>query len=446
MPAASVPIYQAIRKAGIGMVIPNADWTVAAGSATSVKWFRNGNWGTNHFRSKNALLWRPGAATAADYVRYASDLTASTGALAVDANWADTTQGTEDLIVLYHGIHPQYIIDASNLALAKAYFTNSESVSTKPNGTGLSDASFQKTATSHYTASSATLTKVATANSENVIPGSIGSGRVVTSGAGGYIYQDFAATADEQFVVYSLSRLDSGTAFESVLESGATTASLSALGTTVEHAQEAWQWTKRTETIPDGHKVLRVRWQGEGNGDDFYLGAQNVLFPNRSRIIIDTVWESNFEALKLMYADIGGVSVASGVYQGNTEQFKDVPKEDYEIVFDRAGANPGYIQFKNGSHREWQRYPLFIWGRRPYSDLTTVLISDLTTTSTIDTDLWDAMLRIELFSMGDVRRQVPDVNELLARAHADMPDAARQFPAVSPSDDRRWGDHGTRGI
>src|SRR3990167_6632729 len=120
-----------LQRSGIGEYIPNADvGSLAASALTSVKWFRNANHDSNYYRSKKAMIWRPGNATGvADDIRAAGDLTASTGILAPDAAWADTTLGTEDFYLLYHDLRYSWIIDAMNLALRDVYFVNEEPLS-----------------------------------------------------------------------------------------------------------------------------------------------------------------------------------------------------------------------------------------------------------------------------------------------------------------------------
>jgi hypothetical protein len=305
----------------------------------------------------------------------------------------------------------------------------------------IADAGFQSTATSSYTASNATFTKVTTDNSENVFD-AIGSGRAVNSQAGGNISQRFSVTEREPVNVFALARLDSGTNAQLALRDVSNSADI---GEVVEHDQEAWQWLVRRETVPEGCKLLDVRYQGEGASDDIYWGGQCVLFPNQSRIILDTKWDTDYKDMQLLYADLGGVSVGNGVYQALASQLKPVPPSDYRFSFQRTGANPGSVVFFRNTQRHWFNYPLFIWGRRSYGDLTTLTLATFSSdVSDIDLDLWDAGLRLELFSMGDVARKVSDSSDLLAKANFDYQQASGKFadesePPAPVRVNARWG-------
>lgn len=105
------------RRAGLGMVIPEAHiGSIAAGTVTSVNFFRSQTWGSNHFQLRQTLIWRPGNATGvADDVRWAASLDPDTGVLSNDSNWADTTlSGDGNWYLIDWAIHPTWIVDAIN--------------------------------------------------------------------------------------------------------------------------------------------------------------------------------------------------------------------------------------------------------------------------------------------------------------------------------------------
>ena len=433
---AATMIQQLLRKRGLGLYLPNADVdSIAAGALVSVKWLRNARHGaTNTVSNTNIVIWRPQAATAADYIRYAGDLTASTGSLAPDANWADTDKSNEDFYLLKHGIHPQWIIDAAQLALGKNYFPNLEPLSIKPVGTTVADSGFQSTALTSYVESDAdggaatTFSKVTTANSENVFRG-IGSGRVQNAATGGYIRQRFAVTEGQQVVVHALSRLDSGTNAELVLWDVSNDV---AIGTTVEHDQERWQFMRRVETIPTDCKILEVRLQGEGTTADVYWNGIFVMPQNDRRVIIDTKWESPWEVLDLVYADLRGGSVGNGIFDAFAAELKPIPQDYYRFDMERPGANPYAITFFDGIEAYINK-PIYIQGRRAYSDLTTLALSDITTSVAIDLDLWEAQTCVELLGMSDVRRMIPESDRILSEALSDRNAAASQFTVQGPA-------------
>lgn len=421
-----------IQNRGIGEVLENAQiGAIGATSLTSVYYYRNANWGTNHLRGLGAGLWRPGNATGiADDWRPCGDLNSSTGAVTVDT-WADTTLGTEDVYQLNFGIHPQMVIDAMNKALRAVYFNTSEPLSTKPTGTTLADAGFQLSVTTHWTESDAdggpatTFSKVSTSDSENVYPGRIRGGRVLNAAAGGYIRQRYAVTEGERVISFALTRLDAGTNFEHVLQDVSNSA---AVGTTVEHDQEQWQFTRREETVPANCKIMEVRLQGEGTTDDFYVAGHWFYRTQNRRVILDTTWDTEYKMPSLAYVQFGGRSAGANVFDGLSAHLVEIPASDYSFEFTRPGANPYAIQFHTS---RWFDYPIYIQGRRAHSDVDGPFTRALTETTSCDLDLFEAAVAVELFS--DPRVKMPDREAHLLRAQHDFAELGKQFRVEGPA-------------
>src|SRR3972149_712924 len=109
-------------KGGLGIYMPNAEIdSITAALLTSVLHLRNDNWGQNQHQSLASLLYRPSAATAADYVRYVGSSSTNIGAVVPDADWADITLGTEDIALLWGGVHPSWLLAALNRGMGKVY-------------------------------------------------------------------------------------------------------------------------------------------------------------------------------------------------------------------------------------------------------------------------------------------------------------------------------------
>ncbi len=98
---------------GMMVLIPNGSFTsAAAASITSTDVLRNSNWGGGQF--KGWIIFRPGAASSADFVRYAGILINSTGLLAhTGANYSDTTVGSEVVELWRPGARPDLELLAS---------------------------------------------------------------------------------------------------------------------------------------------------------------------------------------------------------------------------------------------------------------------------------------------------------------------------------------------
>lgn len=439
MPAPTAIIQQAMSKTGrpaMGFFIPNAAITaLAAGSFTVPRFF------LNTLLSNNTAIgwgvWRPGAATAPDYFRHISGITPSTGAVAVDSNYADTTLGTEDIYVLPPGIIPDMIIDCLNLSWRNGYFPSMEPLSMKPVSTGIADAGFQNTATSAYTGyGTQTFTKDSTANSENIFRG-INSGKTVTTAVNSGVLQQFAVGEGEQLIVHNLSKLASGTACALELYDGT-----SVIGTTQTHSQRKWMYMKRVETMTDGKTTLTVRQIATGSVDTMYLNGTFVVTRGTRQMILDTRWDTAYKTeMGLKYVNFHGHSPETYAYDAFGTDLLDVPKNLYDIDIETPGANPTRVFFHDGIE-QYLEHPIYMHGRRAFSDLYAATIADVTTSIPGNQDLLDALFRVEYFSKGDVRRVFPDWNLELYRAQSDASNASQRQTVRGPAQRHQFSSWG----
>ena len=394
-----------VQKYGLGLVLANGDIdSVAAGALTSVKWLRNANWGPGHFQGMNALIDRPGAASAADFVRYASTLTPSTGVLAPDANWADTTLGTEYMRILYHGLHPQHVMDAAQRGLRRCSFQNQIYVSLA------ADADMQSTGVTDWVESDVDggpatgFTKITTA--ANVFTG-IRAGRLLNTAANGYVRQRFNVRQSSTIFVATVVRADVGTFSLTLWD----VTNDEEIGTAITTEEETWQYVWRQEPIPATCEILEVRLQGVGATDDIYLDGLWVHNPNSLRINLPSTIDKAFEFEALSYARFSE-GTANGVADAASIRTVEVPRSAFTPNFLAAEANPSFIQFHE---RGWLGHPLILQGRRPHSDLITLAAE--TDDVDIDLELWAAATALELF---EVKSDIPDAFALAARAERDF--------------------------
>ena len=420
-----------LARGGIGQYIANGEITsLAAGSLTSVAHFRRGRFGADEFRNAQTTLWRPSNATGiADDYRDAGTLTTSTGALAVDANWADSTVGTEDVYLVKHGIHPLWIIEAMNLALREAYFQNEDWLSLAL------DPGFQSTATSSYTESDAdggaatTFSKITTADSFNVYPPFIASGRILNAAANGYIRQRFKVSRGERVHVWWLARADIGAASEGMSLGLYDVTNSAALGTAITSSEEDWQFLERREAVTSGAagtEDLEVRLQGIGSIDDIYTNGLIVYKAGQRRMPVSTTWDTAKSTPGLSYVTFGQ-STASGVYKAWSIQKHEIPASEYRWLRTKPGANPYAIEF-NDNH--WFNYPILINGRRAHSDVDGPFTRLMTETTSADRDLMAALTLVNLLK--DARVKVPDQGERLAEAMGDAGGLNTQFELTKP--------------
>lgn len=438
-----VIVQHAIERGGLGLHIPTGDFTLTTTTLTSLPWFRREEFANNTFRNNGTTIWWPANPTGrADDIRSAGDLTKTTGALAIlPANLTDGTAGSTDMYLIFHGNHPSWLIAAMNRALRRAYFQCQEPLSKKPAGAVLADAGFQKSAVTQWTESDADggpatgFTKVATQDSENVFAGMIRARRVLNTATNGYIRQRYSVSQGSQINAFSLTRLDSGDSVDLVLWDVTNNVQI---GTATEHGQEAWQFMRRLgESVPATCKIVEIRHRGEGATADFYINGSWLYEQQGRRVILDTEWDSTFKLPKLMYTELRGVSVASGVYDAQSLDLRPVPADDYSAVWNRTAANPGSIQFHTD---KWFQYPLWIDGRRAHSDVDGPFTRVLTETASADLDLIVWLSLEEFFLDGRVRH--PEKAAMLRLAQSRSSSLSAQFPFESAAPSvtyRQWG-------
>ena len=414
-------VEHAVERGGLGLYIKNADiGSIAAGSLVSVKYLRDGNYANNTFRSSGTHIWRPSNATGvADDWRSAGDLTASTGSLAIDANWADTTLGTEDIILLAHHNHYDWLIAAMNRALRRAYFQSEEPFSWAV------DAGFQSSATSDWTASSSTFTKISTANSLNVFAPYIRSGRSANSGANGYLTQEFATARGAEWFSGVLARVDVGT-FELVWRDVTNSADL---GTAITTTEETWVYVERRESVTSGAsgtEMVGFRLQGDGASDDIYYNAA-WFYPTAAHTYrLSTTWDSSSKTPNLVYLTFDK-QLADHVWDAHSMRKHLIPPDAYRFLRTRPGANPYAIQWLDNSYL---RYPVMIEGRRAHSDVEGPFTRVLTETTSADLDLF-VWLTLEEFFL-DARVSHPEKKAMLALAQDRVKGLSPQFSYEAP--------------
>lgn len=361
-------------------------------------------------------------------MRSAGDLTASTGVLTNDANWADTTLGAENVYAL-EGVHPTWLVEDLNIAMRRVYFENMDPLSLA------FDAGFQSSVTTSYAESDAdagpatTFTKVTTADSDNVFTG-IASGRVLNGATDGYIRQRFVVHPGEQIYVSCLARADVGTC-SLVLYDVTNSAEINAAGV-VQHSGEAWGYLWRTESIPATCETLEVRLQGEGATDDIYYSGLWVQRVTDRRVRLATTWDTAFKVPALAMASFHGPSVGSGVEPAHSMDLVEISRGDYDFLFERPGANPYALQW----HRTPPTGPVYIQGRRAYGDLTTFTLA-LSETTACDLDLIVAATLKALYEDERVQAEMPDWQEKLGRWSGELAGQANIHQTTGPALKRR---------
>ena len=424
-----------LQRAGIGEYIPNADVTSLSTTVlTSTRWFANGNYGVDHFRNKlQSSINRPGNATGvADDIRWSAALAPATGAITFDRSVTDGTLGAEDFYLLYHNIHIAHVIDAMNLALRQIYFQNEDWLSLA------ADPGFQSSGVTSYVESDAdagpatTFTKITTADSFNVLPTFISSGRVLNAAANGYIRQRFKVRRGEEVYIGWLARADVGAdgAGMSLVLYDLTNSAL--LGTAISSSEENWQYLWRKESVTSGAsgtEDLEVRLQGIGASDDLYMNGLIVYRTSQRILPISSNWDTHFSTPSLSYVTFGQ-NTADHVEDAWSMQKHPIDPSEYRWLRTKPGANPYAIEFKS---TRWFQHPILINGRRAHIDIDGPFTRLLTETTSIDRDLIEAATRVNLFS--DPRVEMEGKAALRAKAKFDYREYGGQFEFTEPPRD-----------
>jgi len=410
-------IQQILSKTGLGTYIPAADIDSGSASAVvSVKWFR-GLSGSNHFTSKQSIFWRPTSATAADNIRYAGTLTVSTGSVAPDTNWADSTWTSEDLYVVNYGIHPQRLIDAINLALRMLYGPRLLPLSP------FTDGDMVTSGVSNYTSvgTPATKEKVTTAartrftQALHLLNDADGEGAITTS---------LLVDPSSSWYAWAIAAADVGTA--QMIPYDVTN---SAAIETVEYTGERPALLEKRIAIPATCETFAVRVLGELDAADTYWSAVGAYCTSDywTDLPSGSLFDETFKFERLYSASFR-TNLDDGVASAMSMHLTEIPHSDYQFFDSSVAANNPGIQWNT---REHFGKPILIEGRAPRSAEITFGIDDLTDTVAERLNLVEAAARVELFGNAEIRSRVPDGDVLWAQARADF---ESQRPTVHRED------------
>ena len=355
-----------VEKYGLGLVLANSlIGSVSASALVSTNYFQNSNLSQTEYSKKNTLIHRPGAATAADYVRPAGDLTASTGSLAnVGAVWSDTTIGSENPELLFFGLRPDlHYLKAINRAQtfcgARGLFPLTLAPDGDMNESGV---------TSWGSASSASAAKQATAS--RVFSAGRRSIAVTNSGANGYLpTANIPVTPGHMMLIWAIGRLQSGTSAQLTLYD-ATNAAV--FGETRSTSASRHQYLWQQVGVPTGCYNINVRLGGSGASDVSDWSALGVVDLDDMRMNLQTTIEERheFEALTIARFDRNN---GSGVEEAASIVSLEISETDYSVSAYPSAANTMNIQF-HGQGRRWLGYPLFIQARTPDFDLVPLAV------------------------------------------------------------------------
>ena len=353
-----------VEKYGLGLVLANSlIGSVSASALVSTNYFQNSNLSQTEYSKKNTLIHRPGAATAADYVRPAGDLTASSGSLAnAGAVWSDITIGAENPELLFFGLRPDlHYLKAINRAQTFCGARGLFPLTLAPDG-DMNEAAL----TSWGVLVSATAAKQATAS--RVFSAGRKSIAVTCTGANGYQpTANIPVTPGHTMLIWAIGRLQSGTSAQMTLYD-VTNAAVFGLTRSTSASRHQYLW--QVVTIPTSCVNINVRLGGSGASDVSDWSALGVVDLDDMRMNLQTTIEERHEFEALTYARFAKNN-ATGVEEAASIEVVEVNPIDYSVSPFGGAANTMNIQFHD-TGRRWLGFPLFIQARTPDADLVTL--------------------------------------------------------------------------
>lgn len=349
-----------VERYGLGLFIANGDiGAIATGTITSVLWLRDGTGGTDKWYGRP--VYRPGNATGvADDIRYATTVT-SAGVLSVDANWADSTLGTETAYILNKDLHPRWLRDAIQRMQEKTPARVMIPISLAADASQrASDATAWGTAVNASAAKTTTAARIFIGNRAM---------EITNSGANGYLPTTDIGVDENKRIIYSaLGRIHSGggsaqmTAFD--------VSNSAVFGTTVAHPSTRYQWMSREETIPDNCHNINIRLGSTGATDVTNWGPLWVIQHQDGLVRLPTLVAEAWEIEAIVCYRFDNLT-APDCYSARSLEQVEIPREAWDVQSTLADANQMAVQFHD---RSWLRYPLMAMCRIPDSD-TGALVS-----------------------------------------------------------------------
>lgn len=252
--------------------------TAAASGSITIGSLANSNFPTNHFR--NRIAYRGEAATAADYERYLSTLTAATGLITITGSYADTTITSESVEIW---MDPEIRVSTHINPLLADAVSQLRVLCHVPLGHGPLDYDMQASGITNWPDGSTGTTPAKQTTTTEVAAGA--RSLVVTdSGSGGGYTQSalYPLRANGDVNVFAIVKAATGTAKLTVLdENGSTQAILST-------TEEDWVLLWKRVTMAGAEKI-RLRpssvaasdsgvWQAAwfARADDFHYAISRV--------------------------------------------------------------------------------------------------------------------------------------------------------------------------
>jgi hypothetical protein len=367
---------RALRELDLGLVIPNAKFDSAAStSITSADVMRNSRWSLAHFSQRETVIFRPGSATAADNVRYAGNLTNTTGALAhTGANYSDTTVTSEIPELWYDGVRPDLeVLDAINRALEFVHFSTFIPIS---HGGDL-DYDMSASTDTNWT-DVLTPTTSAKATTARRTPYGLRSYNLINNAANeGTQSATLPIVPARSVKGFAIASCNVGTAsFQFYDVTGSAT---TGWADAVTHSEEnPMLMVQEWQAAPSTCREMAAQLLGTTDTSDIFWNGLWVYRQDNMRVNLPSFINEGFKAPSI-FQGRPRFSVASHVYDAQSLDMIELHEnKDYQFLYDHhPDANPYAIMVNGPEAYDW---PLFVEARLPYSHMGTLSAEADTTT------------------------------------------------------------------
>ena len=317
-------------------------------------------------------LWVPGLATADDRIRSILSTSVSATVMTLTVNRIYAAGDTAETAYIL-GLHPEALVNLLNDALRRETFLTTVPL------TEVVDGDMQTSGVANWADAGATSSKVTTAAN---VPFELAQSLFANNtGANGYTASGAVRIPRAQTLyIWAIVRADIGTATLWLVDGSGT--AIDSMTTTQEEWMFIWKQIAPSSTIEE----VAFRLGAAGAGDDSYWGGVGFLSPGVRNFQLPS-WMAErwqFRALSIARFPVAGSTSGEELARSRQlQRLEEGSNGDFSLYLPEGAANPAWVEL----HGDYTGYPLFLSGLRPYADIDTLSVTDLTTTTRCNLNL-----------------------------------------------------------
>ncbi len=430
--ALTVLRQELLRQLGLGKIIPNAYLdSLGVTSVVSANVLRDSNKGGGEYLGYT--IFRPTAATAADYIRIAGQLTVATGSLAhTGANYADTTTTAEVPELWRYGVRPDLeLIDSLNRVLEFEYVTTRFALS----HLSQFDGDMAKSTDTDWTDIGTTSTS-AKATTLNATPEGMRSYRTVNNASANAGTRSTAYRVRSGSLVSAFTIAVTSVGTSSLQPYDATNTAVFGTAATTSDAP-AELLAVQGATVPSTCKSVALNLTntsatGDTNWNQAWLYAHDDL-----SCLLPASLAEGFMVPKILQLR-PRVSMGTNSYAARSFDYIPlVEGQDYWLTINHADAEAYKVRFRDASFYEW---PLVVEARVPQSGLVTMAADETAVVNVAKHNLlprWKIDV-LETIYNGAAYPKHPDWANQMALAKAQLLQSSNSRLAKSTAPAKPW--------